>query len=161
LICTKCKYDKKRIEFRLDKSTKSGLYPWCNDCVKIQSRSYYNRNRETIIAKASEYQKTKPEVTKRAQKKWRDSNKDTIRNNQWLRKFGLTTEQVESMFSSQGGHCAICKNPNIKLCVDHDHTTNKIRGILCSKCNSAIGLLQDSAEVILAAYNYLKEHNNF
>lgn len=61
---------------------------------------------------------------------------------------------------SQNGKCAICKKePNgIRLGVDHNHNTGNIRGLLCFKCNSAIGLLGEDMERLLAAINYLYDY---
>jgi len=68
---------------------------------------------------------------------------------------------------AQNGKCAICdsdygghRNGEQKaLAVDHCHTTNKVRGLLCEPCNQAIGKLQDSAEICRRAANYLEKHS--
>lgn len=63
--------------------------------------------------------------------------------------------------------CAICgkaetmkhKDGRVKpLCVDHCHTTDKIRGLLCGRCNSGIGMLKDDISIVESALNYLKSH---
>lgn len=67
------------------------------------------------------------------------------------------------MLQDQGGVCAICLGPPSAFdcyCVDHDHVTGKIRGLLCSKCNSAIGLLQDDPNVVDRAAIYLRGHRS-
>lgn len=77
--------------------------------------------------------------------------------------YGLPFEQYEKMLEGQGGVCAICGSPpsllrrnERRLSVDHDHRTNAIRGLLCQKCNRAIGLLGDDAGVIRKAAAYLE-----
>jgi hypothetical protein len=81
---------------------------------------------------------------------------------------GITIEKFNSMRSSQNNLCAICGEPekrktargNIcELTVDHSHKTNKIRGLLCHKCNVALGLFNDDINIISKAINYLKERN--
>jgi hypothetical protein len=82
--------------------------------------------------------------------------------------FGLSLEQYEAMHESQKGLCAICHKPETaknnydavtrKLAVDHNHSTGKIRGLLCSACNTGLGLLQDNPAVLQAAIEYLKSH---
>lgn len=66
------------------------------------------------------------------------------------------------MLKDQHGRCAICKLPesipNRELAVDHDHNTNKVRGLLCSRCNPAIGLMNDDLKLIARAYKYIKAH---
>jgi hypothetical protein len=73
----------------------------------------------------------------------------------------------QQLHDAQNGVCAICKKPEttmklgrvLKLAVDHNHTTNKIRGLLCCKCNRALGLFDDSADLLHAAGNYLMHHS--
>lgn len=70
--------------------------------------------------------------------------------------YGLTREQHDELLARQGNTCAICALPMERIHIDHDHATGEVRGLLCPKCNQAIGLLQDSADIALAAAHYLK-----
>lgn len=74
-----------------------------------------------------------------------------------LRDFALTPEDYAALLIEQGGVCAICSAPpgTRSLCVDHDHTTGAIRGLLCGPCNRGIGLLRDDPAVLRAAIGYL------
>ncbi len=76
--------------------------------------------------------------------------------------YGITYEQYEALLQSQRGLCAICKQvPGRKgLGVDHCHETGQIRGLLCSRCNTALGLLKDRAENCLRAADYLDYHDS-
>jgi Autographiviridae endonuclease VII len=79
------------------------------------------------------------------------------------RRYGLTQDQYMSMFISQQGRCAICGilgSDAVRgaLCVDHDHVSGKVRGLLCHLCNSAIGKLHDSVELLLNAVAYLERN---
>jgi hypothetical protein len=68
--------------------------------------------------------------------------------------YGLTRQQIECMESH--AVCALCgKVPSGRMEVDHNHTTGQVRGWIHGKCNRAIGLLGDSAELALLAYQYL------
>ena len=72
--------------------------------------------------------------------------------------YGISLEAYEHMLASQSGLCAICKGPPMSgktLHVDHDHETDVVRGLLCQRCNLAIGHFQDDTSVLLAAVNYL------
>ena len=71
-------------------------------------------------------------------------------------KYGLTIEIYNNMINEQNQRCLICKEKTA-LCVDHDHATGKIRGLLCRKCNAAIGLLGDDIENIKRAIVYLQK----
>jgi len=86
-----------------------------------------------------------------------------------LKKYGIDTETYNEMLLKQSNVCAICflpeskKHQNGKICklaIDHCHKTGKIRGLLCSKCNTGIGNLKDSAELCLNAHRYLNNHLN-
>ena len=70
-------------------------------------------------------------------------------------RYDLTKEQFNEMLDAQKGLCLICPNP--ASVVDHDHTTLKVRGLLCSKCNLGIGYFQDNPELLIKASEYLKE----
>jgi hypothetical protein len=65
------------------------------------------------------------------------------------------------MYESQGGVCAICSKHQERrpLNVDHCHNTGTIRGLLCDKCNMAIGLLEDDATLLRKAQEYLNYQN--
>lgn len=72
-------------------------------------------------------------------------------------RYGLTPEHYEALLSAQGGRCAICGGrPTGNLHVDHDHNTGKVRGLLCGRCNPALGAFQDSPRILLAAVRYLE-----
>lgn len=83
-----------------------------------------------------------------------------------MRKYGITLEEYNAMAKAQGNRCAICGEKEqrinsygerLPLAVDHDHDTGKIRGLLCSKHNKAIGMLGDSPGMLLSALRYLIE----
>lgn len=70
---------------------------------------------------------------------------------------GLTVEQVEKIIAPQT--CAACgaEGPKVRLCIDHCHTTNKVRGLLCHQCNTALGLLQDNIDRVRQLEEYLEQ----
>lgn len=74
--------------------------------------------------------------------------------------YGITLEEYEILYETSNGLCAICGEYQElgKLCVDHDHSTGKVRGLLCNNCNSGIGYLKDSPEILIIASEYLKKH---
>lgn len=90
-------------------------------------------------------------------------------NRKWaLRKYGLTVEQYDAMFTAQNGQCAICyseADPNGKraasrLHVDHDHISGRVRALLCNNCNRAIGYLKDDPDLMAAAAEYVRSHRD-
>jgi len=82
------------------------------------------------------------------------------------RKYNLTPDQLQKMIDEQNGVCTICKDPkcqskNKKLCVDHNHKTGRVRGILGQKCNSAIGMVRENPEILKRIIMYLFKHETF
>ena len=82
-----------------------------------------------------------------------------------FRRYGITYEDYTGLQTKQDHKCAICGSPeagnsrtNGKLFVDHCHTSGKVRGLLCSKCNHAIGLLNDDTDLLRKSIKYLNSH---
>ncbi len=85
------------------------------------------------------------------------------------RTLGIGIDEYDNMLTGQDGKCAICKSSDPKrgrkhFCVDHDHSTGDIRGLLCCDCNTGIGLLKDNPLILLQAFEYLdsqdtEDHN--
>ncbi len=76
------------------------------------------------------------------------------------KKYGLTPAEYDRLFSDQSGKCAICdETPMTKKgpVVDHGHETGKVRGILCQRCNTAIGMLRDDPMLLRKAATYLTQ----
>jgi hypothetical protein len=110
-------------------------------------------------------------------KRYRDKNKEKIHEynrktsehrkiqdrTRALKSFGLTAEDYDILFNKQEGKCAICGKHQSELkpalCIDHNHQTNKVRGLLCGKCNRGLGYLNDSIDLLQLAINYLKINN--
>ena len=90
-------------------------------------------------------------------KKRRDKNPNNARTQRKAvlkKKYGLTFESYFQILEKQNGRCAICRQP-IKLHVDHDHRTGKVRGLLCSNCNMALGSFKDDIGILQNAITYL------
>lgn len=77
-----------------------------------------------------------------------------------LAKYGLTPAQLAALIEAQGNRCAICggerNGPGTRLHIDHCHDTGKVRGMLCTKCNTAIGLLDDDPTRAEQVARYLR-----
>ncbi len=108
-----------------------------------------------------------PDSLREWQKLYRQKNYDTkIRWHRLKNMFGIDKNIYEEMLSQQNSVCAICKQPeSFKskigrnrsefLCVDHCHDSGNIRGLLCRKCNAALGGFNDSIKMLETAINYL------
>lgn len=83
-----------------------------------------------------------------------------------LRRYGLTPERYDEILLAQGGVCAACGQPEtgrnqrgpVSMAVDHDHDTGQVRGLLCMRCNRALGMLRDSADIVQALADYRRRH---
>ena len=105
---------------------------------------------------------------KEYRKQWLEKNKEKVyrrqRSNELKKSFGITIEQYDEMFKSQNGCCAICKTHRsalpISLAVDHCHISNKIRGLLCRRCNQGVGLFNDDHELMFCAAQYIQSNKS-
>jgi len=78
-----------------------------------------------------------------------------------LRRLGWTSESFEAAKAAQNNRCAICQKEEVgkELAADHNHENGHPRGLLCSKCNTALGLFFDNLLLLNAAINYLTKHS--
>lgn len=137
LVCKRCKEEKNGSDFGFSCERKNGRTATCLACSRLLDRARYARDTEK----------------RRTQAKW-----GAIKQ-----KFGLSRQEWEGMFKQQGGACAICNivladSIRTRACVDHDHSTGKVRGLLCPNCNQALGLIGDDLSAAENAVAYLKRH---
>ena len=95
-----------------------------------------------------------------AQTSLRGRCKECMREYSYQSKYNISIADYDAMYEEQGGVCAICHLPQTNkrfthLCVDHDHESGKVRGLLCDPCNRAIGLLKDDQRLLESAQRYL------
>lgn len=86
--------------------------------------------------------------------------KAALRASAVSRKYNVSIADLLIMYSKQKNCCKICGNkfPYKNLCVDHNHKTGEIRGLLCSNCNSGLGMFKDSIAYLLKAVGYLNDY---
>jgi Autographiviridae endonuclease VII len=74
-------------------------------------------------------------------------------------KYGITPAELKARRQEQHNSCAICQGSfqDHRMCIDHDHETDEVRGLLCSQCNAALGGFQDDIRLLAAAIVYLQE----
>ena len=114
------------------------------------------RRRET-----PEYKAYQRDYQRNYQRKRRRKNLAEVQAYARLRNYGLTPEQFEVMMEAQEGQCAICTRFLTNPVVDHDHLTGDIRGLLCPKCNTALGMFEDSIANLMQAAHYLAPRLSF
>ena len=131
--CSTCKQEKEISSFNKNKSTKSGFHNQCRDCQKLW--------------------KPTPDALAKSRKKTREWNR--------LKLTGFTPNDFEKKLAEQNNKCAICGTDNpgaTNWHADHDHKTGQKRGILCQKCNTGLGLLQDDINILCSAIEYLNHY---
>jgi DNA-directed RNA polymerase subunit RPC12/RpoP len=134
--CPKCGEEKEYSLFYANKQSKINCSPYCKVCSNLRTTSYARTNRDKIQPKLGGYA--------------------------LKRRYGIGIEDYERMLISQNYKCAICGTPNDpngrNFAVDHCHNTKKVRGLLCSRCNTGLGQLDDSVERLKQALDYLEKY---
>ena len=134
-FCTKCKQQKPVEQFSLHNKALDGRRNACKSCTSDYYKGYYKRTHT-------------PEKARLSQIKTR---------------YGLTATAYYAMLKAQQHKCAICQKDEVDsnyrtLYVDHDHSSGKVRGLLCDKCNTGLGHFQDNEAILTAAIEYLRNH---
>ena len=129
--CNKCGVEKPLTEYtKRSKKSRDGHCHTCKDCLKVYRKSL-----------------NYPDLYKRSGK------------NSYLKsRYGIDIKQYEEIMSS--GICNVCGTNEGRMCLDHCHSTGIIRGCLCHKCNTALGLFNDDTEIMNKAIEYIKRYKN-
>lgn len=142
---------------------------------KEYRRKYYQEHRQAIANTRRKYRQSHLIQIRAQQKKYdlahaaqrsarakqrRKDHPEKSKNWEYLRVYGISLTDYETMFSNQKGCCAICgrhqKDLKVTLCVDHNHQTKVVRGLLCLNCNRMLGLIHESRETLASAIIYLE-----
>lgn len=144
--CSQCKKTKPLSEYSKRTRSKDGLMAACRACYRLRRE----RDREQIQKRGQRYYIENQERIRAFQRK-------NHRSTHLMARYGITIDEWEAIFESQGRVCAICKTdtPINRWHTDHCHNTRKVRGVLCQRCNIALGHFDDDQERLLAAHQYL------
>lgn len=152
--CSQCFENKPESEFYI-RSKCGKRIAKCRTChAKYRTEASPDQKQRNIAASA----------------RWAKNNPDKVLASHMRRTFGLAFDDYQKMLQRQNGLCFICEKPEIstdprsgkqkRLQVDHCHTTGKIRGLLCYRCNTAIGYLQDDPAAAARLAEYLSKESN-
>jgi len=150
-ICRKCLNKKPINDFNIHYGktrTKDKMRNECKECQKTHSREHWKK----IATRESEKKKI-----------YHLNNRKVAHGWHLKSKYGITLVDYQKMLDLQNGKCAICGSDKPKgnyrhFAVDHNHTTGELRGLLCTQCNTGIGLLQDSPDLLLKAAEYIQSY---
>ncbi len=145
--CHKCSVQKDPSQFSKCLSNRDGLHIWCKNCDNTRALIWYNSHKEIVKERSKQYQKRNPE-------KFKEYNFKSKLKTQ----YGVTVEWYSRQTIIQNNKCAVCGVFSKRLNVDHNHTTGKVRELLCKNCNFAIGFIYDSSTTAKQIANYLEKH---
>lgn len=153
----KAKYCSKKCK---DKNMGKHLTPFpkqefCKRGHLMSTYRVYCKNGDTLCSKCDrqrtyQYRRDNPEREKLYK-----------RRHKLKKLYGMSINDVEEMIKKQKGSCKICQgtfNTIIRPRVDHDHSNGKIRGILCNRCNTGLGLFRDNETFLSRASSYIKKN---
>jgi hypothetical protein len=123
------------------------------------SRNYRRRHPERANAATKKWRENHRALHRQLSLKWGKSNKDRVHVARRKWQYGITDYEFETKKTAQDNRCAICLEVFTKTpCIDHDHATDKNRGLLCRFCNLVLGNAKDRILVLERAIQYLKEY---
>jgi hypothetical protein len=160
--CSKCGIDQPLENFYKAKGTRDGYRGDCKACFAKRAKEWYGKpgNREKAIARVQRWQEDNPARRAVQEKRWRESGGKARsgRKSHLKRTFDLTPAEYEIKLAEQQGVCLICGRPPAvgkTLDIDHDHKTERVRGLLCRNCNHGLGKFGDDPLVLSSAIAYL------
>ena len=161
-ICKICDLEKPNTEFTRNIRSRDGRSRVCKLC----SQSNENRAEQFDLSLKKKCidcgeEKELTDFTKNSICKFGRMNRcrpcDTNRRYlSRLKRFGLTPDVYAEMVKQQDNKCLICQKIPSRLCVDHSHTTGKVRALLCNECNAGLGRFQDNVQFLQNAIEYIK-----
>lgn len=137
--CKRCRKEKPETDFSLFRGKRNQS---CKECREKNNKWYAEDKGERRTKAKTYYQRIKNDIAE-------------YRSNLRLdRKYKLTREKWNEMLAEQKGLCSLCKEEMKKPCVDHDHNTGKVRGLLHRECNLKLHAIEDT-DFLIKAQTYL------
>lgn len=137
--CRKCDQIKPLADFYPKREGLLGVTGQCRSCINAANTTRYYKD---------------VEQSRKYQRDLRAADPDRAAK-RVARRYGVTGEQYDQMRADQSGLCAICRQP-APLQVDHCHTTERVRGLLCGPCNRGLGHFKDDLTLLRQAISYLE-----
>lgn len=153
-ICNKCRVLKNLSSF--SRSSKDGHVYSCKECSLKLKYEWRKKNPEKDRAQQHRSDRKRTEqraISLEARRKYQATQRRI--------KYGISNSDYDRMFDEQSNVCAICKCSSEKtLCIDHNHETGKVRGLLCHRCNLVIGNAKENINTLEESIRYLQKHEN-
>jgi hypothetical protein len=158
--CISCDESKPIDQFYRAAGMADGHRSDCIPCNLAAKRARTALDPQANRDRALRWKRENPERARAKLREYVESGQKAVwdRQSHLRRKYGITIEDYDRMFDAQHGVCAICNEPRPDertLHVDHDHETGAVRGLLCFRCNNALGDLREDVDLFQAAADYL------
>ena len=130
---------------------------------KEYHKAWRLKNKARCTEYGRRYRLNHPDRARLAQQKYHKTHPMKGREGYLIRAYGITLAEYQQRLEHQKGVCAMCNQPELirqSFCVDHNHKTGKVRQLLCVRCNSVLGMIDDSIELLDAAKRYLEKHDS-
>lgn len=132
----------------------------CYNCISVTDKRFREKPKKECPICSKDFQPRTIRHTYCSD----ECSKEGWRQGYFRREYGLSVGEYEKLFFNSSGTCYICGTSGFKintktkasLCVDHDHSTGNVRGLLCHNCNRALGLLGDNVSLLKKAIRYLE-----
>jgi len=152
-ICNRCHTEKPLTDFYKQAAASDGHQYACKECQNKHASKWFQANKDDPSYKARHY---KNEQTRRA----KDPYLRVAENHRkFARDIDMDYEELENWYTAQflrqQAHCAVCGKITEQLCIDHNHETNELRGLLCRDCNYGLGCFKDNPDFLYEAGDYL------
>lgn len=126
-----------------------------------RAKAYYLAHKDEVLARNRAYQASHKEDISKKTKAYLLTHTEERRQAKRLYYYGISRASFNSILDEQGGVCGVCKKSHWggrhgTPHVDHDHKTGRVRGILCQKCNIALGMVDDNPSIARSLANYLE-----
>jgi hypothetical protein len=134
------------------------------EVLAAKNKEYREKNKEKVYAKNKEYREKNKEYIKAYRKQNREKERQQQADYKRQKKYGISPEEYNYMIKKQNNKCKIClvdflyDKHSTKPFIDHCHTTNKVRGLLCLHCNTGLGYFKDQISTLTKTINYLEEN---
>jgi len=160
---------RKRNKESLDEYSRNYYSNIDTDKRKGYSKEYRDKNKSSLNQYSKEYYANNKEYwsadSRKVKKRdYYEANKDKFKENGYKYRYGLSTEDVESMKTDQDNKCLICACDfddldSKHIHIDHNHETGAIRGVLCKRCNLTLGILEEDTQLMENMINYVNAYN--
>ena len=163
-LCNKCNSLKPIKQFSRHNTSKDGFQYCCKQCDSLRNKKQYIQNFEANKQRRKDYYRNNKEKLKEYNRERYKKHSEIGVNSRFKREYKISLEDYNNLLFKQKNSCGIClidkNNYKQRFSVDHNHKTGNVRGLLCIKCNSGLGMFQENLTLFNNAMEYLKNEKN-